>query len=93
MNDDVSSPWHEGELIIQRSVGVAEQMDGVGRTRVRKFLLQQHREFFELLPFVVLGAIDSNGDAWATLRAGYPGFLHSQIRARFVSNKAGFEST
>jgi ferredoxin-NADP reductase/predicted pyridoxine 5'-phosphate oxidase superfamily flavin-nucleotide-binding protein len=75
MKDDVSSPWHEGELAIQRSVGVAEQMDAQGRIRLRKFLLEQHREFFPLLPFIVLGAVDPDGEVWATLRAGPPGFL------------------
>jgi ferredoxin-NADP reductase/predicted pyridoxine 5'-phosphate oxidase superfamily flavin-nucleotide-binding protein len=77
MKDDISSPWHEGELAIQRSVGVAEHMDGPGRTRLRKVLLEQHREFFPLLPFVVLGAVDPDGEVWATLRAGPPGFLTS----------------
>jgi len=77
MKDDVSSPWHEGELTIQRSVGVAERMDAQGRIRLRKFLLEQHREFFPLLPFIVLGAVDPDGEVWATLRAGPPGFLTS----------------
>jgi uncharacterized protein len=77
MKDDVGSPWHEGELALQRSVGVAEQMDARGRTRLRKFLLEQHREFFPLLPFIVLGAVDPDGEIWATLRAGPPGFLTS----------------
>ena len=77
MKDDVSSPWHEGELAMQRSVGVAEQMDARGRIRLRKFLLEQHREFFPLLPFIVLGAVDPDGEVWATLRAGSPGFLTS----------------
>jgi len=77
MNDDVSSPWHEGELAMQRSFGVAEQMDAHGRTRLRKFLLEQHREFFPLLPFILLGTVDADGAVWATLRAGPPGFLTS----------------
>ena len=77
MKDDVSSPWHEGELAIQRSVGVAEHMDVPGRTRLRKILLEQHREFFPLLPFIVLGAVDPDGEVWATLRVGSPGFLTS----------------
>jgi uncharacterized protein len=77
MKNDVSSPWHERELAIQRSVGVAEHMDVPGRTRLRKFLLEQHREFFPLLPFIVLGAVDPDGEVWATLRAGPPGFLTS----------------
>src|SRR5258708_37982719 len=77
MNDDVSLRWHEGELAIQRSFGVAKQMDAHGRARLRKFLLEQHREFFPLLPFIVLGTVDPDGEVWATLRSGPPGFLTS----------------
>ncbi len=55
------SPWHEGELALQRSVGVIEHMDAVGRRVLRNFLLDQHREFFPLLPFVVIGAVDPEG--------------------------------
>src|ERR1700742_608695 len=72
---DQAAPWHEGELKIQRSVGVAERMDQIGKRFVRSFLLEQHREFYPLLPFIVVGAIDPRGDAWATLRAGRPGFV------------------
>ncbi|MFN7026138.1 MAG: pyridoxamine 5'-phosphate oxidase family protein, partial [Pseudorhizobium sp.] len=72
-----ASPWHEGELELQRSVGVIDQMDQVGRRVLRTFMLDQHREFFPLLPFVAIGAVDPDGLPWATIRAGRPGFLHS----------------
>ncbi|TAX71223.1 flavin-nucleotide-binding protein [Rhizobium leguminosarum] len=71
------SPWHEGELAIQRSVGVVERMDGPGRNFVRKAMPEQHRAFFPMLPFVVLGAVDARGDVWATVRAERPGFMAS----------------
>ncbi|CAN7281118.1 pyridoxamine 5'-phosphate oxidase family protein [Rhizobium sp. LjRoot30] len=71
------SPWHEGELELQRRAGVAAQMDPVGRKVLRTFLLDQHREFYPLLPFIVIGAVDDAGAPWATIRAGRPGFLHS----------------
>ncbi|AHG44620.1 pyridoxamine 5'-phosphate oxidase [Rhizobium leguminosarum bv. trifolii CB782] len=74
---DVSSPWHEGELAMQRSVGVVERMDGPGRNFVRKAMPEQHRAFFPMLPFLVLGAVDAKGDVWATVRAGRPGFMSS----------------
>lgn len=72
-----TSPWHEGELELQRRAGVAAQMDPVGRKVLRTFLLDQHREFYPLLPFIVIGAVDADGAPWATIRAGRPGFLHS----------------
>ncbi|MBX5042808.1 flavin-nucleotide-binding protein [Rhizobium lentis] len=74
---DAASPWHAGELAMQRSVGVVERMDGPGRNFIRKAMPEQHRAFFPMLPFVVLGAVDAQGDAWATIRAGRPGFLYS----------------
>jgi uncharacterized protein len=67
--------WHSGELTIQRSVGVADRMADVGRRVIRDHLVDQHREFYPLLPFVVLGTVDPAGDAWATLRGGHKGFL------------------
>lgn len=70
-----ASPWHAGEIAMQRSIGVAERMDEIGRRVVRDHLIDQHRQFYPQLPFVVLGTVDANGDAWATLRAGEPGFL------------------
>jgi ferredoxin-NADP reductase/predicted pyridoxine 5'-phosphate oxidase superfamily flavin-nucleotide-binding protein len=72
-----ASPWHAGELAIQRHAGVVERMDDVGRRVVRDYMPEQHREFFSQLPFMVMGAVDDSGSAWATLRAGLPGFADS----------------
>ncbi|WP_434697901.1 pyridoxamine 5'-phosphate oxidase family protein [Pseudomonas sp. Z1-14] len=72
------SPWHEGELALQRTVGAVEMMAGVGQRQLaRSWMPDQHREFYAQLPFVVLGAVDRQGDVWATLRAGQPGFMNS----------------
>ena len=76
-NVSPSSPWHAGELQLQRQAGVVDQMDPVGRKVLRAFLLDQHREFYELLPFIVIGSVDRDGMPWATIRSGPPGFLHS----------------
>ncbi|MBP2446737.1 pyridoxamine 5'-phosphate oxidase family protein [Rhizobium leguminosarum] len=75
---DDTSPWHQGELAMQRSVGVVERMDGPGRNFVGKAMPEQHRTFFPMLPFVVLGAVDAKGDVWATVRAERPGFMSSR---------------
>ncbi|SEQ17618.1 hypothetical protein SAMN03159444_01238 [Pseudomonas sp. NFACC02] len=75
---DKKSPWHEGELQLQRSVGAVELMVGPGeRQMARDWMPDQHREFYAQLPFVVLGTVDENGQPWATLRTGQPGFMHS----------------
>lgn len=69
--------WHEGETFIQEKVGVAERMAAVGQRAVRDFMPDQHRAFYEQLPFVVLGSVDAHGDPWATLLAGTLGFMSS----------------
>lgn len=71
------SPWHAGELAMQRSIGAEDFMRDIGRRVVRDHLIDQHRDFYPQLPFVVLGAVDPAGDPWATLRAAPPGFLRS----------------
>ncbi|WHS62694.1 pyridoxamine 5'-phosphate oxidase family protein [Pseudomonas sp. G2-4] len=73
-----SSPWHDGELTLQRSVGAVDMMASVGQRQLaRTWMPDQHREFYAQLPFVVLGTVDRQGDVWATLRAGPPGFMRS----------------
>ncbi|MFS8050376.1 pyridoxamine 5'-phosphate oxidase family protein [Rhizobium sp. BR 314] len=71
------SPWHDGEVSLQRSADVEGRMSEIGPKVIRNHLIDQHREFYPLLPMVVLGAVDDDGDAWATLRAGRPGFLQA----------------
>lgn len=77
-----TSPWHPGEIALQQRLGVESRMEEAGRRVVRDHLIEQHREFYALLPMVVLGSVDRNGDAWATLRAGRPGFLHAPDSGR-----------
>lgn len=69
--------WHEGEKFIQEKVGVAERMAAVGQRVVRDYMPDEHRDFYAQLPFVVLGSVDPEGDPWATLLVGKPGFMSS----------------
>lgn len=71
------SPFHSGEIELQRKVGVAERMEAFGRRVIRDFMPDQHRTFFAQLPFIVAGTVDAAGDVWATLLAGEPGFAQS----------------
>ena len=74
---DKPSPFHRGEIALQATAGVAGRMEQLGQKVIRDFMPDQHRDFFAQLPFVVLGAVDDAGDAWATLFAGRPGFMQS----------------
>lgn len=72
-----ASPWHAGEVAMHEHAGVAQRLGEIGARVIRDHLIEQHREFYPKLPFVVLGSVDGNGDAWATLRAAKPGFLQT----------------
>jgi predicted pyridoxine 5'-phosphate oxidase superfamily flavin-nucleotide-binding protein len=58
-------------------VGVRERMAAVGEVVVRDHMPDQHRELFEKLPTLLLGALDASGQPWATMLAGPPGFVHT----------------
>ncbi len=69
--------WHDGEIALQQQAGVAERMADVGQRVIRDYMPDQHRDFYAQLPFIVAGSVDAQGDAWATLLEGQPGFIFS----------------
>jgi predicted pyridoxine 5'-phosphate oxidase superfamily flavin-nucleotide-binding protein len=69
------SPWHAGEIALQASLGMAERMAEVGPHVLRGHLIEQHRLFYPQLPCLILGAVDPEGNPWATILVGRPGFL------------------
>jgi len=71
--------FHEGERAAQARVGAAvrERMAEIGPRVIRDFMPDQHREFFEQLPFVIAGTVDADGQPWASVLAQPPGFIHS----------------
>lgn len=71
------SPWHAGERLLQAGVHVTERMDVIGQKVIRDYMPDQHREFFQQLPFMVVGAVDADGRPWATLLEGPEGFVTS----------------
>jgi predicted pyridoxine 5'-phosphate oxidase superfamily flavin-nucleotide-binding protein len=72
-----ASPFHAGEQDAQQHAGVRDVAESMGRRGIRRFMPEQHREFFAAQPFIVLGGVDASGQPWATLRAGAPGFVSS----------------
>ena len=82
------SPFHPGERALQERVGVRDKMEAVGRRVLRNFMPDQHREFFALLPFLVLATLDDAGWPVASIVTGAPGFASTpdattlRIRAR-----------
>ncbi|NNG21619.1 pyridoxamine 5'-phosphate oxidase family protein [Telluria aromaticivorans] len=71
------SPFHIGELAIQTRAGTLAQSAITGRRGIRDHMPDQHREFFAQLPFMLVGSVDVNGQPWASVLVGQPGFMHS----------------
>ena len=69
--------FHAGEVALQRAAGSAARLARVGAQIMRPSLTEQQRAFFPLLPFVVVGSLDSRGWPVASLLAGPPGFVSS----------------
>jgi len=78
IDDRLSSEvFHPGEAAIQDRLGVREQIEDLGRRLVRDYMPDQHRTFFAQLPFILIGALDSTRQPWATVLAGPAGFIQS----------------
>ncbi|MGI9478170.1 MAG: pyridoxamine 5'-phosphate oxidase family protein [Hyphomicrobiaceae bacterium] len=77
-NDTVGdSPFHAGEQELQARIGKREHLERIGRRVIRKHMPDQHRTFFEKLPFLIIGGVDAAGWPWASLASGQPGFVRS----------------
>jgi predicted pyridoxine 5'-phosphate oxidase superfamily flavin-nucleotide-binding protein len=74
---NLSQVFHEGEVAIQERLGVAEMVAKYGPKNIRDHMPDQHREFFNQLPMMLVGALDDSGQPWATAAFGKPGFAHS----------------
>ncbi len=75
--DTIVSPFHPGEQQVQSRVGVRKMMEQFGQRVIRPYMPDEHRAFFEQLPFLVVGGVDDQGWPWASLLCGTPGFIQS----------------
>ncbi|MBM3623573.1 MAG: pyridoxamine 5'-phosphate oxidase [Alphaproteobacteria bacterium] len=73
MTTDTPSPFHLGERTAQRLAGLSTPP----MAPIRAFMPDQHRAFFELLPYVLIAARDERGWPVPTMLAGLPGFISS----------------
>ena len=67
-----ADPFHHGELRAQHLAGQVALGHGI-----RDHMPDQHRIFFEALPFVLLASAGADGAPQARLLHGAPGFVHS----------------
>jgi predicted pyridoxine 5'-phosphate oxidase superfamily flavin-nucleotide-binding protein len=69
--------FHEGEQAVQALAGVRERFAATGAPFLRDYMPEQHREFFALLPFLLVGSVQADGQPWASVLAGPHGFARS----------------
>lgn len=67
-----NDPFHRGELQAQQLAGQVAAGHGI-----RDFMPDQHRLFFEALPFVLLASAGADGAPRAQVLHGAPGFIRS----------------
>ena len=69
------SRFHAGELQVQARAGVPAEYAQRASAAIRDHMPDQHRQFFGQLSLFFLGALDADGQPWATVLAGAPGFV------------------
>lgn len=72
-----SATFHEGELALQQRAGSRARLAEAGPRVIRDYMPEQHREFFAQLPFLLAGTVDAQGQPWASVLVGEPGFATS----------------
>ncbi len=73
----IHEPFHEGEQALQQESGAFGTLSVAGPRVIRSYMPDQHRSFFAQLPWLVVGALDAQGQPWAHALAGPPGFVQS----------------
>lgn len=71
--------FHRGEQMLQARVSpvLAQRMAKTGEVVLRDYMPDQHRDFFAMLPTLMIGSVDEHGRPWASMVAGRPGFALS----------------
>lgn len=82
---DADEPFHRGERAVHLKAGVGAKMAVIGPRALRDHMDEQHRTFFEQLPFVIVGSVDDAGQPWASVLAGTPGFMRASADRLTVS--------
>ncbi len=55
---DFDMPYHDGEIEVQMRLSVHERSAMLGRRMIRSHLIDQHRDFYADLSFLILSSID-----------------------------------
>jgi ferredoxin-NADP reductase/predicted pyridoxine 5'-phosphate oxidase superfamily flavin-nucleotide-binding protein len=66
-SDWAKVPFHQGEIKVQKKLGIHESTMNFAPRVIRSFMPDQHRDFYENQPFLVVAARDARGKMWSTL--------------------------
>ncbi len=86
-----TSPFHAGEREMQDRAGKRAAMEDFGKIAIRTFMPDQHREFFEKIPFILVGSVDADGWPWASMLTGGPNFITSPTETQLTLNAVPLE--
>jgi len=90
LSQPIQEAFHPGEQLLQERLGVRARMNELGPKVIRDHMPEQHRELFEKLPILMIGALDKESRPWTTLLTGQPGFVqapdsfHLEVKANPV---------
>ena len=73
----MATVFHDGELVIQTESGVNQRVHKMGNAFIRNRIIDQHKEFYESLPYTFIALQDDKGRPWVSLSQGAPGFIAS----------------
>jgi predicted pyridoxine 5'-phosphate oxidase superfamily flavin-nucleotide-binding protein len=79
----MSTPFHAGELAVQRRAGAQTAAARI-ETSIRPTLLPVAQAFLRLQQMIIVGSVGADGRVWASLLSGPPGFavaLNEQLVA------------
>src|ERR1700743_1776977 len=69
--------WHAGERALQDLVGAGDVLAGLEPRIFHTFLTIHQREFFAAQTILLVGTVDADGRAWASILSGPPGFVQA----------------
>ncbi len=75
------SPIHEGERTCRGASASRERWTAWEGRFIRAYMPDQHRRFFEKIPFVFTGLVDHSGQPGASMLVGHPGFIRPHAHA------------
>ncbi len=72
----IHRPYHEGELTIQKRAKVSHS-SLVNSALIRETIMKSALSFIQQQVMIIIGSIDTQGEVWASVLFGHPGFTQA----------------